>query len=463
MREKVVAYIRKYHMLEQGGRVVAGVSGGADSVCLLHLLVSLARQFGLKILAVHVHHGLRGEEADRDMEFVRELSKKWEVPCLAVCRDAGAYAREHGLSVEEAGREIRYQAFYEAAEKMGGARIAVAHHQEDQAETILHNLFRGSGLKGMGGMSPVRGDVIRPLLCVGRREIMDYLKEYGISYCQDSTNNSAEYTRNKLRHRVLPMVCEEINAGAVAHIVAAGERMRQAEAYFEKEAARLLQEYGKWEGGNEGRYRRVGIPAGTMADFPDILRGYVVMEMIGELSKSRKDISSVHVEQILDLIGKRTGREFALPYGLRAYKEYDMLWVKTGERERKEQAKMLLNHPSFSTECFPVSVLREKYQKIPEKKYTKWFDYDRIIQCLEIRTRRPGDYLEINREHGRKKLKNFLIDQKVPARERERIWLLADGSHILWIPGMRISEAYKITEHTTRILKVQLCGGNEDG
>lgn len=138
MQKKVEAYIRQYQMLEQGSRVIAAVSGGADSVCLLHILVTLKEKFGLEIQTVHVHHGLRGAEADRDAEFVRELSEQWKVPCLVVYRDAAAYARERGMGVEEAGRELRYEAFYEAAKALHGARIAVAHHQEDQAETILH-------------------------------------------------------------------------------------------------------------------------------------------------------------------------------------------------------------------------------------------------------------------------------------------------------------------------------------
>jgi len=462
MQEKVEAYIRKYNMLQQGSRVVAAVSGGADSVCLLHLLVSFRRLFDLEIQTVHVHHGLRGEEADRDAQFVRELSKEWEVPCLVVYRDAAAYAREKGLSVEEAGREIRYKVFHEACGQADSTRIAVAHHQEDQAETILHNLFRGSGLKGLGGMAPVRGNIIRPLLCIGRREIMDYLKEHGISYCQDSTNDSMDYTRNKLRHKVIPMACREINPGAVAHIAAAGERMRQAEAYFEKEAIRLWAEHGQEEAGEEGRCRRLGIPAKAMTGFPDILQEYVVMQMIGKLSGSRKDISSVHVGQVLDLAQKGTGRWFTLPYGIRAYREYGMVWLEAGRNLGAGQPEMPLNHTSFSMECFPASVLKEKYQKIPEKKYTKWFDYDRIKGTLCVRTRQAGDYFTL--KGGKKKtVKAYMIDEKIPRAMRDRMPLLAEGHHVLWIVGCRISEFYKVTDETKQILQVKADGGGEHG
>ena len=459
MQRKVEAYIRRHNMLERGSRVIAAVSGGADSVCLLHLLVSIGRQLELDIQAVHVHHGLRGQEADRDAQFVRELSEKWKVPCLVVCRDAAAYAKRQGLSIEEAGREIRYQAFMEAAGQSDKARIAVAHHQEDQAETILHNLFRGSGLKGAGGMAPVRGNIIRPLLCAGRKEIEAYLQERGIPYCQDSTNASTEYTRNKLRHKVIPLISEEVNSQAVAHIVAAGEKMRQAEAYFECESARLWQEYGRTDI-RDGGYRRVGIAAKTVAGLPDILQGYVVMEMISKLCGLRKDISSSHVQQVLDLAEKGTGRYFDLPYGVRACREYDTVWLEMGERTDIRPSGTLLNNGSFSMECIPASVFREKYRKIPEKTYTKWFDYDKIKGTLSVRTRQTGDYFTL--KDGKKKtIKAFMIDEKIPRAKRDEMLLLAEGHHVLWIVGCRISEFYKVTEETKQILQVKADGGEE--
>ncbi len=462
MEKKAEAYIRTYHMLEQGSQVVAAVSGGADSVCLLHILVSLKERFDLKIQAVHIHHGLRGAEADRDARFVRELSDKWEVPCLVIYRNVASYAAEKGISVEEAGRELRYQALYEAAEALGGAKIAVAHHQEDQAETILHNLFRGSGLKGLGGMAPVRDDIIRPLLCFGRREILGYLKSRQIPWRQDSTNDCMDYTRNKLRHKVLPTVCQEVNSQAVTHIVAAGERMRQAQAYFEAEAQRLWRNYGQTQGDSQGRYRRLGISKEVITGLPHIVQAYMVMEMTSRLWGSRRDISAVHVEQVLDLTKKETGKSFLLPWGIRAYREYDMIWMEIGQKEAKKEPALLLDHPSFSVKCFPASVFREKHQKIPEKTYTKWFDYDKIKGTLSVRTRQTGDYFTL--KDGKKKtVKAFMIDEKIPRSKRDEMLLLAEGHHVLWIIGCRISEFYKITDETQQILQVKTDGGEEHG
>ena len=462
MQKKVEAYIAKHNMLRQNDRVIAAVSGGADSVCLLKLLVDLRGRLHLEIQAVHVHHGLRGREADRDAEFVRELSEKWKVPCLVVYRDAAAYGKEHGIGVEEAGRQLRYQVFDEAAARWGGTRIAVAHHRDDQAETILHNLFRGSGLKGLGGMAPVRDNVIRPLLCVGRQEIAGYLEEQNISFCQDSTNELTDYTRNKLRHKVLPAVCGEINPAAAVHIAAAGERIRQAEEYFEREAGRFWAEHGRREQEEESDKMRQGIPAAVVRMLPDILKGYVVMRMIEETGKPLKDISAVHVEQVLGLAEKGTGKSVRLPGGISVYREYEMIWMESASKHGPEGEIGCLNGIELAVRCFPASVFREKYREIPENKYTKWFDYDKIKGTLSVRTRKTGDYF-ILKDGSRKTIKSFMIDEKIPRQERDKILLLAQGQHILWVIGYRISEFYKITEETKQILQVRMDGGEEHG
>ena len=487
MRKKVENFIEEQGMLQQGSCVVVAVSGGADSVCLLHLLVSLREKMGLKLLAVHVHHGLRGEEANRDAQFVRELSEAWKVPCLVVYRDVTGYARKKGLSVEEAGRELRYQAFREAAEQMEDGRIAIAHHQDDQAETILHNLFRGSGIKGLGGMLAVRGTIIRPLLCVSRSEIVEYLKEEQITYCVDSTNASVDYTRNKLRHKVIPMICQEVNTAAIQHIVAAGERLHAAEEYFNQEAKRLWKEHKKIvQTQAEMVPIRQGIQAELMIGLPDILKGYLAMEMIKEMTGSCKDITSKHVAQILDIAKKGTGRSSCLPYGIKVYKEYDIVWMEKLEdirepKEKKENSQEIYldilpeclttsdfngsvhRLPSvFTAKCYSAAFLREKYHKIPENKYTKWFDYDKIKGTLSVRTRKTGDYF-ILKDGSRKTIKSFMIDEKIPRQERDKILLLAQGQHILWVIGYRISEFYKITEETKQILQVRMDGGEEHG
>ena len=211
MYERVRAYVKKYHMLQEKDHVIAGVSGGADSVCLLFMLVKLQKEMRFGLTVVHIHHGLRGESADADENYVRALCEKLDVELLAFHEDVGRYAKEQKLTLEEAGRNVRRHIFEEVCHRKNGTRIALAHHQNDNAETLLWNLSRGCGLKGIGGISPVDGKYIRPLLGVRRQEIEEYLKENNIDYCTDETNLEDHYTRNRLRNHVIPYLEREIN------------------------------------------------------------------------------------------------------------------------------------------------------------------------------------------------------------------------------------------------------------
>ena len=278
MRKRVEDFIRKQELFGTGAQVLAAVSGGADSVCLLYLLAQMREEWELEVRAVHVNHGLRGGEADRDAAFTENFCRALSVPCRVRQVDVRGLAASQGLSEEEAARNLRYQALEEEVEsweKESGCpvRIAVAHHGDDNVETILHNLFRGSGLKGLGGIRPMRGRIVRPLLTVTRQEILDYLKEEGLEYCMDSTNGSGDYTRNRLRLQILPLIQSEVNERAAEHILQAAERMYQADVYLEEQARRWLLQYGAaegradWNGAAEGRAdRNAAADAGRNAE-----------------------------------------------------------------------------------------------------------------------------------------------------------------------------------------------------
>ncbi|WP_368290445.1 tRNA lysidine(34) synthetase TilS, partial [Enterocloster clostridioformis] len=254
LERRVRETVEQYHMLDSGDRVVAAVSGGADSVCLLALLCTFREPWGVRIRALHVHHGLRGEEADRDADFVRSLCEGFHVPCHILKVDVRGFAAEKGMSEEEAGRFLRYEALEREAADWededrtgpdGGSadssvrpvKIAVAHHSGDQVETILHNLFRGSGLSGMKGIVYRRGRIIRPLLDVDRDCILKWLADHGLSYVQDSTNDTLHYTRNRIRNQLLPEIEQYVNRGAAGNILRLGHLAAQADEYLENQAA----------------------------------------------------------------------------------------------------------------------------------------------------------------------------------------------------------------------------------
>ena len=450
IEEKVFSYIEEQHMIETGSHVLLGISGGADSVCLLFLLKEYQKRCEFFLHGIHVNHGIRGEEAWRDQEFTRQLCEKESIPLRIYSYPVPKIAAEEKLSLEEAGREARHRAFEEERRRLGlgpgESGIALAHHQNDNAETVLHNLIRGTGAGGLGGIQPVQqgtmGTFIRPLLCISRREIQEYLESRGISWMEDSTNQDLSYTRNRLRQEVIPEM-EKINSRAVEHIGAAAGYMRKIEGYLQRQADSLFERYVEEKGGKF--YVRK-----ELLSEEEIMEEYVLLKVLSLAAGRRKDISRIHVETLKKLFRGATGAAASLPYGLTARQTYGSLSIgKAGEKE-KEPAPLEFR-------IFPY----EK-QQIPEKTYTKWFDYDKIKDGLEVRFRLPGDYLTVNAQGGRKKLKDYFIDCKIPREEREKITLLAEGSHILWAVGCRISEYYKITSHTKEVLEVHVKGVRED-
>ena len=455
-------------MTAPGDAVIVALSGGADSVCLLTVLKQLATpEFLLR--AVHVHHGIRGAEADRDEAFAQKLCESLSVPlCVAYCH-VPAYAAEHGLSEEEAGRILRYQVLEKEAgrweqELPAGSRvkIALAHHRDDNAETILHHLLRGSGLTGLAGIRPVQGRRIRPLLCVGREEIRAYLEAGHISWCEDSTNQSPDYTRNRIRSQVLPLLKTAVNEQAEEHILQAGQIIGQADAYLRQQAEEI------WQEAVCGREEDLAaIPLTAFARQPEILKTYLIRHMLDQLHPGWKDIGSRHFTAIAELAGKPVGSRLDLPGGLMARTGYETLEiVRKTKREVSVKTESGADGEIHGRQTVPelhMTVFsRQKDQEIPKNQYTKWFDYDKIKGTLSVRTRRTGDYL-ILPSGGSKTIARYMIDEKIPKEKREQILLLAEGSHVLWVVGFRISEYYKIEEHTENILQVTCDGGKDYG
>lgn len=468
MLKKVRDYMREHDMTAPGDAVIVALSGGADSVCLLTVLKQLATpEFLLR--AVHVHHGIRGAEADRDEAFAQKLCESLSVPlCVAYCH-VPAYAAEHGLSEEEAGRILRYQVLEKEAGKWeqelpAGSRvkIALAHHRDDNAETILHHLLRGSGLTGLAGIRPVQGRRIRPLLCVGREEIRAYLEAGHIRWCEDSTNQSPDYTRNRIRSQVLPLLKTAVNEQAEEHILQAGQIIGQADAYLRQQAEEI------WQEAVCGREEDLAaIPLTAFARQPEILKTYLIRHMLDQLHPGWKDIGSRHFTAIAELAGKPVGSRLDLPGGLMARTGYETLEiVRKTEREVSVKTESGADGEIHGRQTVPelhMTVFsRQKDQEIPKNQYTKWFDYDKIKGTLSVRTRRTGDYL-ILPSGGSKTIARYMIDEKIPKEKREQILLLAEGSHVLWVVGFRISEYYKIEEHTENILQVTCDGGKDYG
>lgn len=461
MYDKVRAYIEENQMILPEDKVLAGVSGGGDSMAMLHMLWTLSGELGFSLAAVHVHHGIRGEEADHDMAAVEKFCKELDIPLSVYRFNVPDLAGEWKLGLEETGRIVRRQAFLKEQEKRGGegVRIALAHNKNDLAETMLHNLARGSGLRGLAGIKAVNENVIRPVLCLERREIEHYLEEKKIPYVTDSSNLEDDYTRNRIRHHILPLMEKEINAAAVEHMAWVSKMIDGADEYLAGCGAALLKEFRQKDGSF--------LLTEDFFEKETVLQSYGVMEALERLAGKRKDLSAVHVQQILKLYGKQTGRRISLPYGIYARRDYEGVRLAV-QKEKQDTAggqeewglplTGSLKSPwgTFTTKIFPYFA-----QKISEKKYTKWMDYDKINKNLSVRTRRTGDYLIIS-SGKRKKISRCMIDDKISGDLRESVPLVTCAEEVLWMVGGRMSEKYKITPETKWVLEVKYQGGNQD-
>ena len=462
MIEKILEYINEHQMLQEGDTVVAGVSGGADSVCLLFVLLKIRETIPFRLTAVHMNHKIR-EEAGEDAAFVEALCGTWNCPYRYMEADVEAYALGHHMSCEEAGRFLRYQAFAQVLEEEGAedGKVAVAHNKNDHAETVLFHLLRGSGLAGLTGIHPVRGRVIRPLLCVTRPEIEAFLEENQLAYCIDKTNSEDTYTINKIRHHMLAYAEQEVCSQAVSHIYDTSVIVREALAYVDCHTQMAMERCGV-----ASEKDMIFDVAAFEKEEPLIQKQLLLMAM-ERLSENRKDISAVHIRLLLGLFTRQGNASVDFPCGLRAYREYGRVRLAGRERERAESAPGVLRIPGvtrwggyrFVCQLLPY----EKSQIIPQKTYTKWFDYDKISKYLVLRTRQSGDYLMTRGDGGRKSLKAYMIGEKIPQAERDRIPVLADGEHIVWVVGHRISGHYKTDRQTKTVLQIRVTGGSTDG
>ena len=460
MLNQIRSFIQKQHMLELRDRVVVGVSGGADSMCLLNVLMQLQTDYQLTLFVVHVNHGIRGAESDAEEAYVREFceSRKIHISCFRV--PVLDIARDSGKSVEEAGRNIRYQLFEQEAAQHNCHKIAIAHNMNDNAETVLFHLFRGSMVKGASGIRSVRDKIIRPLLETKRETIEEWLTKQKIVYCTDSSNLSLDYSRNRIRNQILNVAVNEINVKSIEHLSLFANQMEQIAEYLRKVTKEIFQRVARVKDGKL-------IIDINILEQEDLLIQQLVMKLaIEQISLEQKDIEAVHVNSALSLMGKQSGKEIHLPHHIIVKRGYTTLIL--GRIHNEERVPNTSYTPDIPGEwsCFesPYGMRFELLEKqvgvdIPKNCYTKWFDYDKIKDAVVIRTKQQGDFLQINKNGGKKTIKSLFIDEKVSKEKRERMYLVTAGSHVLWIPEIRTSEAFLIDDKTRRILSITLMNG----
>jgi tRNA(Ile)-lysidine synthase len=472
MIKKVKKAIEEYGMLDIGDRIVVAISGGQDSVALLKVLEMISCEYRLILIAAHLNHGIRGDDANREEQFVRQFSQNIgiELECGKV--HVPSLKRGTGKSIEDIGREERYRFLRRVAQKYGAQKIALGHHLHDQAETVIMNFLRGSGACGLKGMLPVRDDMfIRPLLGINRKEILDFLNEQQISFMVDSSNKSKLYLRNRIRHGLIPELKTGYNPRLEENLNIMAEIFRLEDDYMKAVVGKLLTDWGVKRFDEEIRIKRSDLRSQHPA-----VQNRIIKTLLEKISPSGKGIGYVHVRAVINLGNSdKSAGQVNLPSKIHVRCEYDWLCfdrqTKKGisfqamdRMDRNETLKGLFYSISIPDTVYiqeldmtmMFSLVQLPKEIISAEPNVAYMDYEKIIPPLVVRTIRSGDRIQPLGMRGTKKLKSYFVDTKVPQRKRNKIPLVVDAHSIIWISGMRLSERVKITNKSRKILKVEI-------
>lgn len=418
IEKKIAQYIDNERLFPINARIIVTLSGGADSVALLRILHTL----GYDCEAAHCNFHLRGTESDRDEMFVRKLCKTMRTPLHTIDFATEQYAIEKKISIEMAARELRYQWFAEIKEKTKADVIAVAHHQDDSVETVLLNLIRGTGINGLLGIRPKNGDIVRPLLCISRKEITDYLQNAGQEYMTDSTNLQDEYTRNKIRLNLLPLM-QEINPLVKEHIIDTSNYLNDVNRIYNKGI-----EEGKQRVIEKGNIRIVPL---LKEPSPEAL----LFEILYPLG-----FNAAQTKNILTMLEGQTGKQFISKDGWRVVKNRELLLIDKKEKQENPPFCLIKEEKEYTKDFI-----------IPREKHIACFDTDKLIGEINLRKWQTGDIFIPFGMKGKKKVSDYLTDRKFSIIQKENQWVLCCGDKIIWIVGERTDNRFRIDEKTKKV------------
>lgn len=424
IKQQVSQYIEKKQLFRPEDRILVALSGGADSVALLRILLSL----GYACEAAHCNFHLRAEESDRDEAFTRNLCQELQVSLHIRHFNTVEHAEKRKISIEMAARELRYQWFDEIKKETGAIAIAVAHHQDDSAETLLLNLIRGTGINGLLGIRPKNDNIVRPLLCTTRQELILYLERIGQKYVTDSTNLQDEFTRNKIRLNLIPLM-QEINPSVKKSLINTCEHLSEVHQVYEQ----ALQESEK----------RVRTPEGIRIDalLKEVSPKAVLFHLLHPLG-----FNSSQLENIFDALSGQPGKQFTGTQGWRVIKDREYLYInKVNEENNLSPFSLEIKEETYAPD-FPISA----------DKNIAYIDAERVKQPFSIRKWQKGDAFIPLGMKGRKKISDYLTDRKFSLLQKENQWVLCCENDIVWLIGERIDHRYRIQKETKRVLIIQI-------
>lgn len=461
LEERVLGFIREHRLLSEGDLVVA-VSGGADSVCLLHILFNLREELKIKLHIAHLNHQLRGADSDGDAEYVSELAQKLKIPATIEKQDVKGYQKAQRLSLEEAAREVRYSFLAEVARAIGAKRVAAGHTKDDHIETILMHLIRGSGTRGLRGLQSSTlwqsGEesliIIRPLLEISHQETEGYCRQHNLTPRLDASNLSLSPLRNRVRQQLMPLL-ESYNPAVAEALLRTGRIADDDISFLNEQVARLWDEVIRQEG------KSLILDKAEFKQLPAALKRYLLRAAVEKLLGSAKDVEMRHIEEMLSLATKTAGKRLNLPAGLTFAVEYDRYLLTPdlstlsplpplkGEFQLRIPGKTLL--PGWRVEAAII----ERGEMGDEGDFTAYFDLAKSGEKLTVRTRKRGDRFQPLGLAQPKKLGEFMIDAKIPQAWRGRVPLVCSGEQILWVVGWRLGERPKVSPYAKRVLRLE--------
>lgn len=437
-------------MICNGEKILVGLSGGPDSLCLLHILINLRERYNISIYAAHINHMLRGKESFRDEEFSRKFCLDNNIEFFLKRENINLLSKELKVSIEEAGRKIRQEFFYETLKSIEGEKIALAHNLNDNGETIIMRVLRGTSLLGLSGIHPKRGNIIRPIIDCKREEIEKYCSDNKLNPVIDSTNLEDIYTRNKIRLKIIPYIRDNFNKNILENLHMNSKIAKDEENMLTSIVKENIIDLRCNNGYSVNKFNKLHIA----------LKRRIIRYIIEEELKSLNGIEFKHINLIVNLLGKSvSGKSLDIKKGLILKIDYDVFNINKKDSGKKDiNTYNILDKSVFISGYKVKGSLISRNELVTEKDDEKYFDFDKISKEVVVRYRKEGDYIYLKGLKGKKKLKDVFIDMKIPRSLRDKIPLVAVGNEILIIIGLRDSISYSVSEKTNKVFKVSLKG-----
>nr|WP_272507517.1 tRNA lysidine(34) synthetase TilS [Clostridium aestuarii] len=444
-------------MFNQGDKVIVAVSGGPDSICLLHILYILKEKLNISLAVAHLNHCLRGEEADKDEKYVKEFCRVLNVECFIKRVDIHKLSKKKSISCEMAGREARYNFFQEVLKEIDGHKIAIAHNANDQAETVFMRIIRGTGIEGLVGIKAVRDDVfIRPIIDITRKEIEEYCEKNKLHARIDKTNLENIFTRNKIRLELIPYIEKNFNPDIIKVINRLADTVKTDNNYLNKIANNNFRKYCKINKDKVIIYKEV-------FNEEEAILSRVIRLALKELKGNLYNFEKTHVYDIIEVQKKSTGKVVMLTNNINALNSYGdiHLYIKTQKTSSDNVEHLLKLESENNIEEMGVKINFKLVNNLIQRdlkndNLIKYFDYDKINGAIKIRFRKNGDRFTPFGMRGSKKLKDLFMDLKIPKNERDVVPLVCFSDEIAWVVGYRISDKFKVDKDTKNILQIKI-------